>query len=43
MMSPTETLSGPKGRVTLTCKDDTVVYVDNVGGPKIATETKKAE
>lgn len=43
MMSPMETPFGPKGRVTSTCKEDTVAYVDKVGGPKIATETKKDE
>lgn len=42
-MSAMETPFGPKGRVTLTCKDDTVGYVDKMGGPKTAVEAKKVE
>lgn len=42
-MSAMETPFGPKGRVTLTFKDDTVVFIDKVGGPSIAMETKKDE
>ena len=42
-MSAMESPFGPKGRVTLTCKDDTVVCVDKMGAPRIATETKKGE
>lgn len=41
MMSPTETPFGPRGRVTFTCKDNAVVYVDKTGGPKWASETEK--
>lgn len=40
MMSAMETPFGPKGRVTLTSKDDTLGYVDTVGGPKTAVEAK---
>ena len=38
-----ETPFGPSGRVTLTYTDDTVVRVDKMGGPRIATETWKDE
>lgn len=41
MMSAMGTPFGPKGRVTLTCRDDTVVCVDKSGAPRIAAETKK--
>lgn len=43
MMSPTETPNGPKGRVTLRNRDDTVVCVENMGAPSIAVETRKDE
>lgn len=43
MMSAMDTPFGPKGKVALTDKLDSVVDVDNVGGPKIAIETKKDE
>lgn len=41
IMSSTEFPFGPKGRVTLTCKDDTVVCVNKIGGPRIAVEARK--
>lgn len=38
MMSAMETPFGPSGRRTLTRRDDTVVSIDSLGGPKIATD-----
>lgn len=35
-----ETPFGPTGKVTLTNRDDSVVDVDKMGGPKIAMEKR---
>lgn len=39
-MSAMETPFGPTGKVTLTNRDDSVVDVDKMGGPKIAMEKR---
>lgn len=41
IISSMETPFGPKGRVALTCKDEAVVNVVKMGGPKVASETQK--
>lgn len=43
IMSAIDIPFGPSGSVTLTCRDDTVVYVNKLGGPKMAMETQRDE
>ena len=42
-MLATATSFGPKGRLTFKCKDDTVVYIVKMGGPKVALDTNNDE